>query len=135
MPASTRSPAVHALAHAMNQALGNVGKTVVYTEPLEAEPVDQIDSLRDLVHDMDSGAVETAAHPRRQSGLQRAGRHPLRREILQGQAARAPRSLRRRDLGALPLAHSRGALPRDLERHARLRRHGHDPAAADRAAL
>ena len=25
-------PAVHALAHAMNQALGNVGKTVVYTQ-------------------------------------------------------------------------------------------------------
>src|SRR5258708_27041739 len=26
-------PAVHALAHVMNHALGNVGKTVVYTDP------------------------------------------------------------------------------------------------------
>ena len=31
-------PAVHALAHAMNDALGNVGKTVHYTEPGGSEP-------------------------------------------------------------------------------------------------
>ncbi len=41
-------PAVHALAHALNQALGNVGKTVVYTAPVEAQPVDQGQSIRDL---------------------------------------------------------------------------------------
>ena len=40
-----QSPAVHALAHAMNAALGNVGKTVMYTEPMEAHPVDQVASL------------------------------------------------------------------------------------------
>ena len=34
-------PAVHVIAHAMNQALGNVGKTVVYTQTAEAEPVSQ----------------------------------------------------------------------------------------------
>jgi MoCo/4Fe-4S cofactor protein with predicted Tat translocation signal len=51
--------AVHALAHAMNQALGNVGKTVIYTEPLETSPVDQIASLRQLVSDMNAGQVET----------------------------------------------------------------------------
>ncbi len=51
-------PAVHALAHAMNQALGNAGKTVVYTAPIEAEPVNQLDSLRDLVADMDAGKVD-----------------------------------------------------------------------------
>ena len=50
-------PAVHALAHAMNQALDNVGKTVVYTDPIEAHPVDQMASLRDLVKDMESGSV------------------------------------------------------------------------------
>jgi MoCo/4Fe-4S cofactor protein with predicted Tat translocation signal len=50
-------PAVHALAHAMNQALGNVGKTIVYMSPIEAEPVNQLDSLRDLVADMDAGKV------------------------------------------------------------------------------
>jgi MoCo/4Fe-4S cofactor protein with predicted Tat translocation signal len=50
-------PGVHALAHAMNQALDNVGKTVVYTDPVEANPVDQIASLRELVQDIETGAV------------------------------------------------------------------------------
>ncbi len=36
-----QSPAVHALAHAMNQALGNVGATVNYIEPVEANPTNQ----------------------------------------------------------------------------------------------
>ena len=53
-----QSPAVHALAHAMNAALGNVGKTVIYTEPVEAQPVDQVASLYDLVKDLDAGAVD-----------------------------------------------------------------------------
>ena len=35
-------PFVHALAHAMNAALGNVGKTVVYTESIEANPVNEL---------------------------------------------------------------------------------------------
>jgi molybdopterin-containing oxidoreductase family iron-sulfur binding subunit len=51
-------PAVHALAHAMNEALGNAGKTVVYTDPVEAEPVDQVQSLRDLAADMMAGQVD-----------------------------------------------------------------------------
>ncbi len=49
---------VHALAHAMNAALGNVGKTVNYTEPIEANPVDQMQSLKDLVGDLNAGQVE-----------------------------------------------------------------------------
>ena len=49
---------VHALAHAMNAALGNAGQTVVYTQPVEAEPVDQLASLRDLVADMNAGKVD-----------------------------------------------------------------------------
>src|ERR1022692_1311040 len=53
-----QSPAVHALAHAMNAALGNVGKTVLYTEPVEANPVDQVASFYDLVKDLDAGAVD-----------------------------------------------------------------------------
>jgi molybdopterin-containing oxidoreductase family iron-sulfur binding subunit len=51
-------PAVHALAHAMNAALGNAGKTVVYTEPVDANPVNQTESLRDLVSDMRTGKVD-----------------------------------------------------------------------------
>ena len=43
----------------MNAALGNVGKTVFYTDPLEANSVDQTQSLRELVTDIDGGRVET----------------------------------------------------------------------------
>ena len=58
IPGDEQSPMVHALAHAMNDALGNVGKTVVYTDPIEANPVDQTLSLRELVADIDAGVVE-----------------------------------------------------------------------------
>ncbi|MGH9582080.1 MAG: 4Fe-4S dicluster domain-containing protein [Bryobacteraceae bacterium] len=50
--------ALHALAHAMNAALGNVGKTVIYTEPLEVRPENQIASLQHLVDDMNAGEVK-----------------------------------------------------------------------------
>jgi molybdopterin-containing oxidoreductase family iron-sulfur binding subunit len=54
------SPAtVHALAHVMNATLGNVGKTVFYTDPIEGNSVDQTQSLRELVNDIDGGRVET----------------------------------------------------------------------------
>lgn len=58
IPGEQQSPAVHALAHELNLMLGNVGKTVIYTEPLEARPEDQVQSLSRLVQDMDGGAVE-----------------------------------------------------------------------------
>src|ERR1044071_1158956 len=51
-------PIVHALAHAMNNTLGNVGKTVFYTSPLEVNSVDQRQSLQELVGDLDAGRVE-----------------------------------------------------------------------------
>ena len=50
---------VHAIAHAMNAQLGNVGQTVVYSDPVELNPVDQIASLAELVRDINSGVVET----------------------------------------------------------------------------
>jgi molybdopterin-containing oxidoreductase family iron-sulfur binding subunit len=51
-------PIVHALAHAMNAALANAGRTVEYTDPIEAEPVYQLESLRALVDDMRAGKVD-----------------------------------------------------------------------------
>jgi molybdopterin-containing oxidoreductase family iron-sulfur binding subunit len=51
-------PLVHALAHAINAALGNVGKTVTYTESIEANPVNQLASLQDLVNDLNAGQVD-----------------------------------------------------------------------------
>ena len=55
----TQPPVVHALAHAMNQALGNVGSTVFYTEPIEGNPVDCNASIRELAADLDAGHVDT----------------------------------------------------------------------------
>jgi molybdopterin-containing oxidoreductase family iron-sulfur binding subunit len=51
--------AVHAAVHAINQSLANVGRTVVFTEPVEANPIDQLASLRQLAADMGAGKVET----------------------------------------------------------------------------
>ena len=51
-------PAVHALAHALNEQLGNVGKTVFYTDPVDANPVNQTESLKELVADMRGGKVD-----------------------------------------------------------------------------
>lgn len=52
-------PVVHAMAHAINGALGNVGQTVVYTEPLFpfADKL-QIEQLRELIADIDAGRVK-----------------------------------------------------------------------------
>ncbi|HLE63339.1 MAG TPA: TAT-variant-translocated molybdopterin oxidoreductase [Pyrinomonadaceae bacterium] len=58
IPGDEQSPIVHAIAHAMNDLLGNVGQTVFYTDPPEANSVDQRESLADLVRDIDAGAVE-----------------------------------------------------------------------------
>jgi molybdopterin-containing oxidoreductase family iron-sulfur binding subunit len=58
IPGEHQPPIVHALAHVMNNALGNVGKTVFYTDPIEANQVDQLASLQDLVKDLDAGTVD-----------------------------------------------------------------------------
>src|SRR5215472_15321171 len=56
--AGEQQPAeVHALVHAVNSALGNVGTTLYYTEPVEAHPVNHLDSLRELCADIDAGKV------------------------------------------------------------------------------
>jgi len=51
-------PAVHALAHAINAKQGNVGKTVFYSDPVDANPVNQFESIKDLVADIDAGKVD-----------------------------------------------------------------------------
>jgi MoCo/4Fe-4S cofactor protein with predicted Tat translocation signal len=53
----TQPPAVHALAHAMNAALGNVGTTVTYTAPAEANPGEGLAALKTLVGEMNAGTV------------------------------------------------------------------------------
>ena len=54
----SQQPSLHAMAYAINQNLGNVGETVFYTEPVDANPVNQIDSIKDLVADMNGGKVD-----------------------------------------------------------------------------
>ncbi len=51
-------PPLHALEHRINDALGNVGRTVFYTTPAEVAPVNQVESLCRLVEDMRQGKVE-----------------------------------------------------------------------------
>jgi hypothetical protein len=51
-------PAVHALAHAMNAKLGQLGRTVSFIEPPEAGGGTRVDSLRELVEEMRAGRVD-----------------------------------------------------------------------------
>jgi molybdopterin-containing oxidoreductase family iron-sulfur binding subunit len=51
------SPQSHAAVHAINQALGNVGTTVVYTQTAEARPANQRAGLQELVGEMNAGRV------------------------------------------------------------------------------
>ena len=53
------SPVVHALAHAINAALGNVGQTVVYTDSFSPNTdKTQVEQLRELIADIDGGKVK-----------------------------------------------------------------------------
>ena len=56
------SPYLHALAHAMNAILGNVGKTVFYHQSVEANPVNQLESLATLVEGMNSWRSKNLAY-------------------------------------------------------------------------
>ncbi|HEU5090641.1 MAG TPA: TAT-variant-translocated molybdopterin oxidoreductase, partial [Roseiflexaceae bacterium] len=49
---------VHALAHAINQALGNNGATVNYIAPLETNPGTQTEALTNLVNEMKGNQVQ-----------------------------------------------------------------------------
>jgi molybdopterin-containing oxidoreductase family iron-sulfur binding subunit len=50
---------VHALVHAINEHLGNHGRTVLVSAPVEARPSNQLADLKQLVEDMNAGKVET----------------------------------------------------------------------------
>ncbi|WP_180540146.1 TAT-variant-translocated molybdopterin oxidoreductase, partial [Nevskia soli] len=54
----SQSAEVHALALAINEALGNFGKTVTFTDSPEANPSDQLADLKQLGSDLDANAVD-----------------------------------------------------------------------------
>jgi molybdopterin-containing oxidoreductase family iron-sulfur binding subunit len=58
IPGEQQSPEVHLAAIAINQALGNVGKTVVYTETVNPMPSIQGQDIVSLVSDMKAGKVD-----------------------------------------------------------------------------
>lgn len=58
IPGVGQPPVVHALAHAINASLGAVGKTVTYTEPVEATFDADKGSLASLVADLKAGQVK-----------------------------------------------------------------------------
>jgi MoCo/4Fe-4S cofactor protein with predicted Tat translocation signal len=51
-------PAVHANCHAVNAQLGNVGKTVFYTDAVDANPINQTESIKELAADINAGKVD-----------------------------------------------------------------------------
>jgi MoCo/4Fe-4S cofactor protein with predicted Tat translocation signal len=58
IPGEQAGTGVHLAAIAINQALGNVGKTVVYTETVNPMPTVQIDEMKQLVDDLNAGKVD-----------------------------------------------------------------------------
>ncbi|MBV9145730.1 MAG: TAT-variant-translocated molybdopterin oxidoreductase [Acidobacteria bacterium] len=61
VPGEQQSAELHVLAAQINQALGNIGKTVVYTDPYELVPSDQDAGMRELIADMKAGKVDMLA--------------------------------------------------------------------------
>ncbi|MGH9495385.1 MAG: TAT-variant-translocated molybdopterin oxidoreductase [Candidatus Sulfotelmatobacter sp.] len=53
-----QSAIVHALVHYINARLGNVGNTVFYSDPVDANPVNQTESIKELAADMQAGKVD-----------------------------------------------------------------------------
>jgi molybdopterin-containing oxidoreductase family iron-sulfur binding subunit len=58
IPGEYQPAMVHALAHAMNEALGAPGTTVIYTDPVVEGPVSQVESVKELVADTNAGKAE-----------------------------------------------------------------------------
>ncbi len=131
------SPELHVLAHAINAHLGN------HRLDGAARRADRRAAQRCAGRPRVAGRRAQcrqgrgAAPPRHEPGLRRAA-GPRRRRgaaVEGGAPARPLGPLRRRDGALLPLARQRRALPRELGRRPRLRRHRHRAAAAHRAAL
>ena len=108
--------AVHALARAMNEALGNVGTTVVLPATARGDAAGRrgVDLRAGRRHERGQGG--RARHHRRQSRLHAPANLNFAKALDKVDDALPSRSLSRRDRGAVPLARARGALPRVVGR-------------------
>jgi molybdopterin-containing oxidoreductase family iron-sulfur binding subunit len=57
IPGDEQSPALHAIAHAINAAIGASGKGVTYHAPIEAKVTDQAADIKALSADIEAGKV------------------------------------------------------------------------------
>ena len=58
IPGEQQPPEVHLAAIAINDALGNLGKTVIYTQTINPLPSQQNDDFKSLVGDINAGKVD-----------------------------------------------------------------------------
>ena len=130
-------PGVHALAHAINHQLGNIGKTVFYTDPVDANPINQTESIKDLVADMTRGKVDLlvilGGNPAYDAPADLNFADALKNSKVP--LAGSPTALSERNRRTLSVAREPDARTRSLGRCPRLRRHRQHHPAADRSAL
>ena len=97
-------------------------RRLFYTDPVDANPVNQTESLKDLVADMRGGKVDIlvilGGNPAYDAPADFGFADAL--KSTEHPAARSPRSLPERDCRTLPVACERGALSRSLGRRPRL---------------
>ncbi len=135
IPGEQQPASVHLAAMAINDALGNVGKTVVYTETVNPMPSIQGDDLKSLVADMNAGKVDWLvilnANPVYSAPVD------LQFEDALGKVKMTAHLGSHRDETGLTTDwHVNGdSLSGIVVRCARLRRHGFDRAADDRSAV
>ncbi len=120
IPGEQQPMEVHLAAIAINEALGNIGKTVIYTETVNPLPSQQNDDFKSLVADMNAGKVDwllvldgnpvySAPADLDFSDGAEQGRHP-----------RPSRLALRRDRRSRRVAHQQRPLSRILVRRPRL---------------
>ena len=136
IPGDAQPPAVHALAHAINGQLGNLGQTVHATAPVEARPDGKLVDFPTLVKEMGEKKVDVL--------LLLGGTNPAYTAPADLDFAGAIKNVpftahlgsHRDETAALCEWHvKRGPLPRNLGRHPGVRRDRDGPAAAHRPAV
>ena len=136
IPGLYQDPSVAALALAINNALGNVGKTVlVATEPAIPIPSDQLGDFKALVADLNAGKVDWLVILNANPIYDAPADLDFADAFNKAKIVAHLGSHLRRDGADCALAHSRRALSGIVVGCARLRRHGFDCAADDRSAL